>query len=300
MANIVSPLSPLEIAAQGPGEGADRAAHVPGGEVDSALRFAHVRLRNGVRLHYAEQGPSRGPAVVMLHGLSDSWFSFSRVLPRLPKDLRAIAPDQRGHGRSDRPGGYAMEDIAADIVELLDALDVPRATIVGHSMGSFVARAVALAAPARVGGLVVVGSGPVSGNDGMKSLEQEIAKLTDPVDEAFIRAFQESCIALPVPEDFMGRVIAESRLLPLDVWRGGVAGMVRYRQDAAALRVRTLVLGGEKDSVFSMAEQQALAFRIPGAAIDLSAGVGHTPHWETPDQFTQKLMAFVRSEPSHA
>jgi pimeloyl-ACP methyl ester carboxylesterase len=271
--------------------------HVPGGDLDPAVRFARVRIKNGIELYYAEQGPARGPAIVMLHGFTDSWFSFSRVLPLLPKDLRVIVPDQRGHGRSDRPGRYAIEDLAGDIVDLMDALQVPQATVVGHSMGSFVARAVALSAPARVSGLVLMGSAPVPGNSGMKALQHEIAGLTDPVDEAFVRAFQEGCIALPVPGEFMNRVIAESRLLPVEVWKGGVAGLVGYEQDAAGLRVRTLILGGEKDAVFSIEEHQALARRIPGAAIDLSRDVGHTPHWETPEAFVRKLLGFVsRSE----
>ena len=63
----------------------------------------YVRLSNGVTLHFAAQGPQTGPALVMLHGFTDSWFSFSRVLPLLPDDMRVIAPDTRGHGDSERP-----------------------------------------------------------------------------------------------------------------------------------------------------------------------------------------------------
>jgi non-heme chloroperoxidase len=63
------------------------------------LRFAKHRLPSG--LHVAEQGPADGRAVLMLHGYSDSWVSYSRILPLLPTNWHVIVPDQRGHGDSD-------------------------------------------------------------------------------------------------------------------------------------------------------------------------------------------------------
>src|SRR5262245_29905615 len=62
------------------------------------VRFADVQLATGVRLHYAEQGDPQGHPIILLHGYTDSWFSYSRVLPLLPTRYRAYALDQRGHG----------------------------------------------------------------------------------------------------------------------------------------------------------------------------------------------------------
>ena len=101
-----------------------------------AISLDVVRLSNGVTLHYASQGPRTGPAVIMIHGYSDSWFSFSRVLPLLPPELRVIAPDMRGHGDSERPlSGYRIADMADDVIRLMDALNIPKAVLIGHSMG---------------------------------------------------------------------------------------------------------------------------------------------------------------------
>ena len=61
-----------------------------------SVTFHTAQLRTGVTLRYAAQGASDAPAVLMLHGVTDSWFSFSRVLSLLPPDVRAIVPDQRG------------------------------------------------------------------------------------------------------------------------------------------------------------------------------------------------------------
>ena len=115
------------------------------------MRFTSVRLTTGPRLHYVEQGDPRGEAIVFLHGWPDSWFSFSRVLPLLSGHYRVLAIDQRGFGDSDRPeSGYAIPDLAADVVAFLDALAIERATLVGHSFGSFVARCAAIAQPERI------------------------------------------------------------------------------------------------------------------------------------------------------
>src|SRR5262245_57413686 len=88
------------------------------------ISFADVTLPSGVRLHCAQQGPPSGSAVILLHGYSDSSFSFSRVMPLLPPELRVIAPDFRGHGDSDRPAsGYRIDDLASDVLQLMDELD---------------------------------------------------------------------------------------------------------------------------------------------------------------------------------
>ncbi|HEX2273583.1 MAG TPA: alpha/beta hydrolase, partial [Acidimicrobiales bacterium] len=124
------------------------------------LQLETTRLESGLRLEYAEYGHPDGETLVFLHGITDSWFSFSRLLPLLDATrYRAYALSQRGHGDSDRPeSGYSMDDFAADVVGFMDALHVTRATLVGHSMGSVVARRVAATYPDRVDRLVLVGS----------------------------------------------------------------------------------------------------------------------------------------------
>jgi non-heme chloroperoxidase len=80
------------------------------------VRLAATLLTTGVRLHYAERGDPTGEALVFLHGYTDSWFSFSRVLPLLSPEYRAVALTLRGHGDSDKPGCcYTLDDFAADV-----------------------------------------------------------------------------------------------------------------------------------------------------------------------------------------
>src|SRR5690606_35294021 len=120
---------------------------------------AFVSLATDVRVHAVQHGDAAGYPVLFLHGYSDSWFSFSPILPHLPGHWRAIAMDQRGHGDSGKPDdGYSIPGLAADAVALLDAMEIERASIVGHSMGSLVALQLALDRPDRVDRLALLGS----------------------------------------------------------------------------------------------------------------------------------------------
>jgi alpha-beta hydrolase superfamily lysophospholipase len=98
--------------------------------VGAGLRFGRARLRNGPQLHYAQQGEADAEAILFLHGRPDSWFSFSRVLPLLPPRYHALAVSQRGFGDSERPdSGYAIDDLARDAADFLDAVAIGRATV---------------------------------------------------------------------------------------------------------------------------------------------------------------------------
>ena len=114
-----------------------------------------------VRLPVIEHGDPDGVPVVLLHGLSDSGRSFEPLLPHLPPSLRVLAMTLRGHGDAPKPeDGYGAEQMAADVVAILDDADVDRAVVAGHSMGSIIATRLALDAPERVAGLVLMGAKP--------------------------------------------------------------------------------------------------------------------------------------------
>ena len=254
------------------------------------VRFGEARLSNDLRIRYLEQGPAEGDAVLMLHGTSDSSYSFSRVLPLLPPSMRVIVPDQRGHGDSDRPSdSYAMDEFALDALELLDALKVPHVALVGHSMGSFIARRVAALAGTRVVQLVLIGAGPSGDNAVLRELAAAVGKLTDPVDPVFVREFQLTTSSDTLPHEFLERVIAESLKLPARVWKASIAGMLAYAPAEDQIECDTLVLAGELDPVFSATEQEELAHRIRGARLKLFAGIGHAVHWDNPEALARAL-----------
>jgi len=111
---------------------------------------------NGIRMHVAEAG--EGPLVVMLHGFPEGWYSWRHQLAALSEaGFHAVAPDQRGYGRTDRPPEvekYSMMHLVGDVIGLLDALEESQAVVVGHDWGAPVAWNTALWRPDRVSGVV--------------------------------------------------------------------------------------------------------------------------------------------------
>ena len=114
----------------------------------------HLVPTNGLRLHVVQCGPAAGPLVVLLHGFPEYWYSWRAQLPALAAaGYRVWAPDQRGYNLSDKPLGissYALPNLAADIIGLLDAAGRQRAHVVGHDWGGIVAWYLAAHYPGRV------------------------------------------------------------------------------------------------------------------------------------------------------
>jgi pimeloyl-ACP methyl ester carboxylesterase len=129
------------------------AAAEPTSWVDQAMPEVTHRMieTNGIRLHVAEQGD--GPLIILCHGFPECWYSWRHQLPALAKaGFRAVAPDLRGYGRSDRPEEvekYTILHDIGDIVGLVDALGVKQAVIAGHDIGATIAWQAALLRPDR-------------------------------------------------------------------------------------------------------------------------------------------------------
>src|ERR1700724_1928018 len=128
--------------------------------VDSAMPEVTHRMieTNGIRLHMAEQG--EGPLVILCHGFPECWYSWRHQLPALAKaGFRAVAPDLRGYGRSDRPEEvekYTILHDIGDIVGLVDALGAKQAVIAGHDVGTAIAWQTALLRPDRFSAVIAL------------------------------------------------------------------------------------------------------------------------------------------------
>lgn len=262
-----------------------------------SLRLDDATLRTGIRVRLAEHGAADGAPIVFLHGWPDSWFSFSRVLRLLPKTSRAVAFDQRGFGESDHVDlGYSLPALAADAVALLDVLDIERAAIVGHSYGSFVAREVAIAHPQRVISLVLIGTGFSTRTPVTTGLQEALRTLPDPIPEPFAREFQASTACRPLPPEFFDQIVAESLKIPARLWPVMIDALVRYDATAALGKIRapTLLLWGDRDALFSRAEQDQFLAAVPGARLRVYEEAGHCPNWELPEEVATDIVRFVQ------
>ena len=259
-----------------------------------------LRLVTGVSLDVVEQGRSDGTPVIFLHGFADSWRSFEEVLAHLPSWTRAIAPSFRGHGESSKPEtGYGITNLAADIAALHDALELEPAVLVGHSLCSAVALRLAIDQPDRVSGIVLVGATPtLSASTAARAFwDDQLARLTDPVDPAFIGSMIEGMVARPVSPGFIERMATESAKVPAHVWRAFFESRWRgegeYAGELGRVAAPALIVWGDRDPRYGRADQDALAAAIPDARLLIYQGAGHTLHWEEPERFADDVVRFV-------
>jgi len=262
------------------------------------LTCKSITLPTHVTLPYVEQGDSAGVPVLLLHGVTDSWRSFERVLPHLPSSLHVFALSQRGHGDAERPlTGYSFHDFAADAAAFIDTLQLGPVVLVGHSMGSGVAQRFALNYPDRLRGLVLEGSfATLHANPAVREFwDSAVSRLVDPIDPHFVREFQQSTLAQPVPPAFFETIVQESLKVPARVWKAAFSTFLQedWSGELGKITAPTLIVWGDQDAFCPRSDQDMLVAAIPGSRLLVYSDAGHDPHWEEPERFAADLTAFL-------
>lgn len=271
----------------------------------------HTVAQGAVRLHVRDEGPERGTPILLLSGLGMSEAAWDAVAARLVEaGHRVLRHDTRGHGFSDAPDtGYRLADLTADALAVLDALDVPRAHLAGHSLGGMVAVQLALARPKRVAsvallGALIAGQRPppafrawASGvlgllDNGLPALLEGLPdtaalrhRIADPAVAAALRRQLTTTLRAPafVPENFADvPVVAATSPSPWERVRRG------------ELAVPLLTLDGADDPVVSGIAEPA-GTHVPGGRAVALPGAGHLALLEHPDAVAAELLGFAES-----
>jgi pimeloyl-ACP methyl ester carboxylesterase len=263
-----------------------------------------IQLSTGITMRYLEVGPNNGQVVFLLHGYTDSSRSLSLVmnaLHALMPNLHIIDPDLRGHGQSSLPSGagcpaapdtcFQPIDFARDIVAFMDARDIRRATMVGHSMGTLVAQELGLTYPERVDKLVLISTG----TDGQSEpplfdvLDGLIGGVWQP---AFVAAGYtwpngvygvDPGVAAPGFQDFLAtdwdadaiadptflsEIAADAAATPVGTWLGALEAITEAdnTQRLERLKPPTLAIWATQDFVFRRDLEQKLIDSLTVAA----------------------------------
>ena len=252
-------------------------------------------LATGVSLPYVSTGPPSATPVLLLHAWGESRGSFDRLLPLLPPIMTAFAMDLRGHGDAGKPtAGYSLHGLADDIEAFMDVVGASSAVLLGSSSGGYVAQQVAVNIPDRVAGLVLVGS-PRS-LQGRPSFADEVDRLPDPVDAAWVR---DSLTWFPrfhpVPQWYIDDRVQDGVRMPARVWREALNGLLTARPptDTATITAPTLIVWGARDELLPREDQVALAAAIPDSRLVVYEDTGHVVLWEQPERVASDLTAFV-------
>jgi non-heme chloroperoxidase len=261
-----------------------------------------VALPNGVQLEIAEQGARDGPAVVLLHGITDSRLSYEPMWHRLPRHWHTIAVSLRGHGESDRPQRYTTPEMAGDVALLAETLQLEPMIVVGHSMGAAVAMQLAIDRPDLMRALVGMGAfASFSDKPGLQSYrETEIEDLRDPIPDRVAREFQLSTLNGPFDAAMLEMMVRESRKVPARVWRAAFDGLLAdsFRAGLPTLTMPVLLLWGSADAFVPRADCDTLRSVLPAAQLQVYEGAGHALHWEQPARAASDLHRFVDALPA--
>ena len=245
------------------------------------------------KIYYVERGAStnaqQGAPIVFIHGAGSSHLIWGAQLRALGDVARALALDLPGHHKSQGAGRDSIDAYAQVALQFLDARVIPRAIIVGHSMGGAIAQTLALAHPERVAALALVATG---------------ARLR--VSPVFLDGFQndfdatvDKIIAYYFAAGADARMIEKSasllRACGPRVVLGDFSACDAFdaTERLAQIRARTLVICGRADQLTPPKYSEFLAARIPNARLTLIEGVGHHVMIERAEEVNRALREFI-------
>ncbi len=252
-----------------------------------------------VRLHYEEWG--NGSPLLLLHGFPFSSAIWSEVAGRIQDAARVVAPDLRGHGRSDKPEGpYTMDVLAQDVLALADALGLQKFVLGGHSMGGYVAFRVVVRAPDRLEGLVLVGTRAEGDSEEAKARRRAaIERIQREGKSGFLDEFLAGLLSDRARRDrpqIVEQLRTVTHAVPEHVLVRCLEGM-RERPDSrevlARVAVPTLVVVGAADRVTPPETARAMAEALPRARLVIVPDVGHLPMLEAPEATAAAVRDFL-------
>ena len=250
-----------------------------------------------VRLHYRVEGPADGPPVVFANSLGTDMRLWDPILPLLPKGLRIIRFDKRGHGLSTcPPAPYTMGALVTDVERLLDHLQVKDALFVGLSIGGMIAQGLAVKRLDLMRALVLSNTGAKIGT--VAVWDERIADVARGgveclADAVMTRWFSPAFRATPEIELWRNMLVRTP-----DAGYAGCGAAISgtdFYTPTSGLRLPTLGIAGSEDGSTPPDLVRETVDLIPGSKFHLIRKAGHLPCVEQPEEYARVLGDFMRS-----
>ncbi len=250
---------------------------------------------NGTRIDLLERG--KGPALLFLH--AENGIEPARsAIDELAKNARVIAPTHPGYGLSELPKGTrSIDDLSYFYLDLLDQLDLRDLTVVGVSLGAWIAAEIAVKSTARMSRLVMANAVGVKVSDRETRDIADIFAITEP--EYLEIAYCDPNVG---KRDY--KELPDAEVLAAARAREATARFAwnpyfhnpRLKNRLHRIRIPTLFLWGTHDRMLSEPYGRAYCAMIPGARFELIERAGHFPDHEQPKAFAEKVTAFVKAK----
>ncbi len=242
---------------------------------------------NGIELYYEIHGT--GQPLVLISGLGYPLWQWHKMVPFLAEHFQVITFDNRGVGQSDKPAGpYTAQMLAADTAGLLDALGIEKAIIAGHSMGGFIAQAMALDFPQKVAKLILCSTN-FGGPHHVPVTTEAMKVLTDVTSDALTR-FKNGLSVSTAPDwseknpEMIEEWVKWRVANPIEpthyqsqlaIGLGLLTEAAAFEDKLPRLNVPTLILFGAHDKVVPPANASLLAEKISGSKVIILPNAGH-------------------------
>jgi pimeloyl-ACP methyl ester carboxylesterase len=261
----------------------------------------HIEVA-GRRLGYEVDGS--GPPLVLLHAFPLNRAMWRPQVAALRDRFTVITPDLRGFGESDPPAGsMTMDDYAADVLALMDALGYERAAVGGCSMGGYVLFRVVAAALDRVSTLIIADSrAEPDTEEGRQRRVATIERIQREGPSAWVEEFTGTLVGPTTRTQRPGVMAAVRQIIGTPDPRGLTAALsaMAARPDSRPLlpsiRVPVLVIVGEEDTLTPPASSEAMAQAVPAARLVKIPGAGHLANLEAPEAFNRAVREFLLAQ----
>lgn len=251
---------------------------------------------DGASLTYDDEGPRDGDAtpLVFIHGWTANRHRWDHQLAHFATKRRVIRLDLRGHGESTGSGARTIDDLAGDVMALLDHLKVDRFIPVGHSMGGMIAQTIALAHPDRVARMVLVNSISKMAYSRGRGLLMAASTLVP--FKLFVAANIQRAFAPGYPREEIRAYIGASAATPREVVMTLYGAMRAFDvlDRVAEISIPTLLVHGYHDVQLPVAQMLRMATAYPDAVVRI-LDAGHELPVEKPAELTAALDGFVSS-----
>lgn len=250
-----------------------------------------------VAVHHEVSGPVDGPVVVLAGALGTDLRMWDRQLePLVAAGFRVLRYDQRGHGRSPvPPGPYTMDELGADLLALLDRLELPRVSLVGLSLGGMTGMWLARHHPERLDRMVLCCTSAELGTAQMWTERARIAR------ESGLDALADAGVGRWLTPEADPALAASLREMFTGHDPEGYASCCTAIQTMSivdglpAIRVPTLVVAGARDQATPPEHARRIAGAIPHARLEIVEGAAHLGNVERPAEFTALILGHLRS-----
>lgn len=257
------------------------------------MKIAHI---NDLTMNYFDNGNTDKPVLVFIHGLGENLHSWAFQIEYFSRNYHIVVMDLRGHGlTSDGMNGITIENMASDIIGLLDYLNIEKASFIGLSLGGMICQELTKHHQDRMEKLVLCNTAAYTVNNTDYPLESRLKMITQTPMDILAGYLTKSCLSNGFTKEVYNQTVkmfSANRVVPY-LSATAAAFSVDYREILEDIKVPTLIIVGEYDLVTPVAASKFLHQQIKNSELAIIPNASHLTKIESPIIFNQYVENFL-------